>query len=89
MAERLQELFACAGEMGIDPALILFSNTGYIDRPEEIAAPWDMRGEYITPNYAELHREICPNLPGGMDEIRRVHREFFEAFSDVPIKYFA
>lgn len=89
MAERLKELFACAGEMGIDPALILFSNTGYIDRPEEIAAPWDMRGEYITPNYAELHREICPNLPGGMDEIRRVHREFFEAFSDVPIKYFA
>lgn len=89
MADRLKKIFACAAEFGIAPALILFSNTGFLDRSEDIAAPWDMRGEYITANYAELHKEICPNLPGGMEEIRRCHREFFELFSDVPVKYFA
>lgn len=89
MIARLKALFAYAGELGIAPALILFSNTGFHDRPEELAAPWDQRGNYITPNYAELHKEICPSLPGGMDEIRRAHREFFEAFADVPVKYFA
>ncbi len=89
MIARLKVLFAYAGELGIAPALILFSNTGFHDRPEALAAPWDQRGNYITPNYAELHKEICPSLPGGMAEIRRAHREFFEAFADVPVKYFA
>lgn len=89
MIARLKALFAYAGELGIAPALILFSNTGFHDRPEALAAPWDQRGNYITPNYAELHKEVCPSLPGGIDEIRRAHREFFEAFADVPVKYFA
>lgn len=89
MIARLKALFAYAGELGIAPALILFSNTGFHDRPEALAAPWDQRGEYITPNYAELHTEVCPSLPGGMNEVRRLHREFFEAFADIPVKYFA
>lgn len=89
MIARLKALLAYAGELGIAPALILCSNTGFHDRPEALAAPWDQRGNYITPNYAELHTEVCPSLPGGMEEIRRAHREFFEAFADVPVKYFA
>ncbi len=88
MIARLKNLFAAAGEMGLAPALILLSNTGFKDSPAHLSAPWAQQGSYITPNYAELHTEICPSKEGGLEEIDRQHREFFAAFADVDIRYF-
>lgn len=88
---RMKQMLKFADQCGIAPALILFSNTGFADSYHGIEAQCDIddSGRYTRNNVAEFNTEICPNAPGGMEEIERQQRAFFAAFADTPIKYFA
>lgn len=89
MISRLKEMFSYAARIGIAPAIIQFTNTSFQDTPKHLQAAAEQQGEYISRLIAVYNYEICPSLPGGMDEIERQQREFLEAFSEIPIKYFA
>ena len=87
----MKQMLNFADLCGLAPALILFSNTGFKDSYHGIEAQCELdgSGRYIRNNVAEFNTEICPNVPGGMEEIERQQRQFFEAFADTPIRYFA
>ena len=91
MIARMKLMLKYADRCGIAPALILFSNTGFDKSPAELEAQSkiDESGRYYRGLIAVFNTELCPNKKGGMEEIERQQREFFEAFSDTPIKYFA
>ena len=91
MIRRMKLMLKYADRCGIAPALILFSNTGFDQSPPELEAQSkiDESGRYYRDLIAVFNTELCPNKKGGMEEIERQQREFFEAFADTPIKYFA
>jgi len=88
---RMKLMLKFADKCGIAPALILFSNTGFKDSYYGIEAQMELdgTGNYDKPHLAEFTTEICPSTEAGWAEIERQQREFFEAFADTPIKYFA
>ena len=88
---RMKLMMKFADKCGIAPALILFSNSGFKNSYKGIEATLtlDGTGNYERDQVAEFATEICPSIPEGMDEIERQQREFFEAFADTPIRYFA
>ncbi len=89
MIERTKKVFAFASAIGMKTALIAFSNTGMDGFPKEFAAEEKADGVRYTRNItAEFVTELCPSTEGGMREIERIHREFFEAFSDTRVDYF-
>ncbi len=91
MIARMKLMLKYADKCGIAPALILFSNTGFDGSPAELEAQFniDDSGRYYRNITAVFTTELCPNKKGGIEEIERQQREFFEAFADTPIKYFA
>ena len=88
---RMKQMLKFADLCGMAPALILFSNSGFKDSYKglEAVTTLDGTGNYEREQVAEFATEICPNKKGGIEEIERQQREFFEAFADTPIKYFA
>ena len=91
MIARMKLMLKFADLVGIAPALILFSNTGFDQSPPELKAQAkiDESGRYYHDLVAVFNTEICPSKPGGMAEIERQQRQFFAAFADTPIRYFA
>ncbi len=91
MISRMKQMLRFADQCGIAPALILFSNTGFDGSPAELEAQAgiDGSGRYYRNLIAVFNTELCPSKKGGMEEIERQQREFFEAFADTPIRYFA
>ncbi len=89
--ERMKQMLKFADKCGIAPALILFSNSGFKDSHKglEATTKLDGTGHYEREQVAEFATEICPSTDAGMKEIERQQREFFEAFADTPVKYFA
>ena len=89
MIDRIKRIFAFTSSIGMKNALIAFSNTGMDGYPLEFAAETHADGSFYTRNIvAEFITELCPSTEGGMREIERIHREFFEAFSDTRVDYF-
>ncbi len=90
MITQMKLMMSYMEKCGIAPALVLFSNTGFDSSPVELTAQSkiDESGRYKRDITAVFVTEICPSKKGGMDEIERQQREFFEAFSGSPVKYF-
>jgi hypothetical protein len=90
MITRMKLMMSYMEKYGIAPALILFSNTGFDSSPAELAAQSkiDESGRYKRDIAAVFITELCPSKEGGMAEIERQQREFFEAFAGTPVKYF-
>lgn len=90
MIAHVKRLHKYADLCGMAPAMIMFSNSGFENFPREFEAQSkiDDSGRYRRDLIAEYNTEICPSIPGGMAEIEKMHRAFFEAFKDSPIKYF-
>ncbi len=82
------ELNYCA-KLGMKPAMVTFTNTGYHTVPAGLEAQTKMddSGRYRRDMTAEFITEICPSKPEGMAEIERQHRDFFEFFKDTRIDY--
>ncbi len=87
---RMRKMLEFADVCGLAPGLILYANSGMKDTYYGIEAQKDLddSGRYTRALIAEFNTEICPNVPGGMEEIERQKRELLEAFVGVPIKYF-
>lgn len=86
MIERIKRIFAFTSSIGMKNALIAFSNTGMDGFPKEYAAEEKADGvRYVRDITAEFITELCPSTEGGMREIERIQREFFEAFRDVAV----
>ncbi len=89
MIDRIKRIFAFTSSIGMKNSLIAFSNTGMDGYPREFAAETKADGSfYVRDIVAEFITELCPSTEGGMREIERIHREFFEAFSDTRVDYF-
>lgn len=90
MINRTKKIFGYAALCGMAPALIVLSNTCFYNYPRRLAAQHhlDDSGRYKVPLTAVSTDDVCPSLPGGMEEIEREHRELYEAFRGFPIKYF-
>lgn len=89
MISRVKKLLQFADKCGIAPGLILFSNSCFHNYPREFEAQFENReGVYRHNLIAEFSTEVCPSTEGGMREIEREHREFFEVFRGTPIRHF-
>lgn len=89
MIGRVRSLLRFADRCGIAPGMVLFSNSCFRNYPREFEAQFkNTGGLYRQDLIAEFNTEVCPSTEGGMREIEREHREFFEAFRGTPIKHF-
>ena len=89
MIERIRKMLRFADRCGIAPGMVLFSNSCFSNYPKQYEAQFkNTEGLYRQDLIAEFSTEVCPSTEGGMREIEREHREFFEAFRGTPVKHF-
>ncbi len=88
MIKRLRAILTAANAVGITGALTALGNEGYANSPEEMRADWTAGHDgYFAAPGGHYHVEICPNKPGGLEQILKDRREMLEAFAGLDIGY--
>ena len=88
MVQRLRAILQAANSVGISGALTTLANEGYNDSPEHLRADWTAGHDgYTSPPGGHYHREVCPQVEGGLEYILKTRREMLSAFADLNIEY--
>lgn len=87
MAERLRGILRYASAMGMKTAMLMLSNEGFGGTPEALRATNDLIGRYFLKPRGFYGTEICPSVPGGMEELLRQRRQVLEAFRGIDLDY--
>ncbi|MCG3147452.1 MAG: hypothetical protein PCFJNLEI_00892 [Verrucomicrobiae bacterium] len=84
MVARLRAMLRTAQDVGMRPGLMLLANEGYANSPVELRADWraGQNGYFREPG-GHYHVEICPNQPGGLEQILKDRAEMLDAFEGV------
>lgn len=89
LAERYKTIFRHMKSIGIKTAMCILANEPLSETPKELLADWTAGHDgYIRNLNAHYHLEICPSVPGGMEKILEIRRDYCELFKDAPIDYF-
>lgn len=83
MIQRLKQIFRYAKALGMKLCFGTLANEAFSGTDDAIKADWRAVNGYKTPPVGHYHVEICPNAPGGMEEILRQRRAVLRAFSDI------
>lgn len=78
MIERLHTILRAAQDVGMQPGLLYLGNEGYSSTPASVR---------VTPGPYQYNCEICPSLPGALDEIRRTRGQVLDAFADLDLAF--
>ncbi len=87
MIARLKAFFCHAALTGMKTVFLTLANESFSTSDPAIRAEWWVQNGYYRAPGGHYHVEICPNKPGGLEEILRQRRRVMEAFSDAPIDY--
>ncbi|MCE5276871.1 MAG: hypothetical protein ABFD92_13480 [Planctomycetaceae bacterium] len=88
MIDRLRAILSTANSVGIAAGLTTLANEGYANSPQPLRADWTAGHDgYTSPPGGHYHVEICPNVPGGIEQIVADRRQMLEAFADLDIEY--
>lgn len=87
LVSRLRNILKYANRIGMSGSLTMLANEAFCSSPEELRAEWRAVGRYHSSPDDHYHLEICPNKPGGIEEILRERREMLSCFSDLDIRY--
>lgn len=85
--DRLHAILRYANRIGMGGGMTMNSNEGFHSSPVHLRAQWDAQGRYHTVPHSHKHLEICPSLPGGIEEILRERREVLSRFTDIDLRY--
>ncbi|MCL1794454.1 MAG: hypothetical protein FWG34_11365 [Oscillospiraceae bacterium] len=88
MVSRLRLILEAARVSGMKLCLGVLANEGFSGTPDELKADWraGQNGYHAEP-MGHYHVEICPNSPGGMEQIIKNREEVCEAFRGVDFEY--
>ncbi len=87
-ADRLKAMLRFVKSIGIKTSMTYLPNEAWDSSPVELRADWTPGHDgYVYPLSSHYHREICPSVPGGMEEIIKERREMMEYFKDVELDY--
>lgn len=84
MITRLQGILSTAREVGITPSTGFLANEGYAGSPPELRATWGCGDRHLPAHY---HTELCPNVPGAMDQLLRWTKERLVPFVEAGLGY--
>ena len=87
MIHRLKSIYRYALKLGMKLCFGTLANEAFDGTPDALKADWHAVNGYKTQPVGHYHVEICPNAPGGMEEILRQRRDVLRAFSDIPFDY--
>lgn len=83
LIKRLKAIMSYGKKIGMKIAMTMLANEGFSTSPAELRASFLIQNGYHTQPAGRFECEICPSVPGGMEEILRERREMLEAFADV------
>lgn len=87
MIARLKAVFRHASLTGMKTVFGTLANESFRSSDPALRAEWWAQNGYFARPVGHYHVEICPNRPGGLDEILRQRRRVLEAFRGVRIDY--
>ena len=85
MIARLKSFCRRASLCGMKTVFLTLANESFCTSDPAIRAEWKAQNGYFVQPAGHYHVEICPNKPGGLDEILRQRRRMMEAFGDIRI----
>ncbi len=83
LTERLHTVLEYANRCGMGASLTMLANEGFASTPLPLRAHFLLENGYHEVPTGHYGCEICPSVPGGMEEILRQRREVLAAFSDL------
>ena len=87
-ADRLKAMLRFVKSIGVKISMTYLPNEAWDSSPVELRADWTPGHDgYVYPLSSHYHREICPSIPGGMEEIIKERREMMEYFKDIELDY--
>ncbi len=82
-AERLIAILKYAKSIGVKTVLTILSNEAFKNSPKHLRADWTCGHDgYIYNLNDHYHVEICPSVPGGMEQILSYRRQWLEVFKE-------
>lgn len=87
MIERIKSICRYAKSIGMKICLCTLANEAFDGTPEAIRAEWIAQNGYKYAPVGHFHVEICPNKPGGMDEIIKQRRQMLRAFAALKVDF--
>ncbi len=87
MIARLKAVFRHASLTGMKTVFGTLANESFSSSDPAVRAEWWVQNGYYALPRGHYHVEICPNKPGGLEEILRQRRRVMDAFRDIRIDY--
>ncbi len=84
MITRLRTMLRTAEAVGMRPGFMLLANEAYANSPVELRADWTAGHDgYFREPGGHYHVEICPNQPGGLEQILNDRAGMLDAFEGI------
>lgn len=83
LSERLHSILKFANRCGMGASLLMLANEGFASTPLPLRAHFAVENGYHAVPTGHYGCEICPSVPGGVEEILRQKREVLAAFADL------
>lgn len=87
-SDRLIAMLRYAKSIGLKTAMSILANEAFAESPQTLRADWTCGHDgYIYDLNSHYHLEICPSIPGGMEQIIEYRRQMLEVFADLSLDY--
>ena len=87
LTERLHTVLQYANRVGMGASILMLANEGFSSSPVSLRARFEVENGYQKVPLGHFGCEICPSVPGGVEEILRERREMLAKFADLRMDY--